>query len=396
MRVVIEAPRPIRRHALLCAFVAFAVTSCKPDTLTKPEPGALLPTEAWRIAAPGGQGTDISTVPVPFGASLLALSPRGKLVSINQATGALVWSAARGAGDALPRRLLVADDRVLWAGDSVNGLDLATGARVWTYAPAFTTAGCDPSVAGDLFIVCTRDWNVVALRARTGETVWIRPLRDSLRGVPSLVATAVSGDTVYAVVKQDYSQSLGFSAAIVFVLSRQTGAILTTIQEGNYTDFTGDMTTPTVVGNLLILSHILVNRLTAVDRFTKQVVWRVNGESGWAGFQLYGPLSVRDGIIYAASADRRVYAIASLTGTLRWKSQVLEGSQTAAVVCGPLVATWSSVNVRILSRATGAFLGQINTGPTSAYNIQTRPVVDGAALFLESAAEFRRLDCGDG
>ena len=220
MQTLVACARPCSslRRVLCCAVVALVGMGCKTDTLTKPDPEPGLPTEAWRVAAPGGQGTDISTVPVPFGSSLVALSPTGKLVAFSQATGALVRSAARGAGDALPRRLLVAEGRVLWAGDSVNGVDVATGVRVWTYAPAYTTAGCDPSVAGDVFIVCTRDWNVVALRARTGEPVWTRSLRDSLRGVPSLVATAVSGDTVYAVVKQDYSQTLGFSVAIVFLL----------------------------------------------------------------------------------------------------------------------------------------------------------------------------------
>jgi outer membrane protein assembly factor BamB len=363
------------------------------DPVVPPVQTELKPTVAWRVGAPGGQGVQISTVPAATVSSFYALTPRGALVSLNQASGATQWSAPRGSGSDAPARLLVADDRILWASDTVNGIDIANGARIWTYVPAFTTAGCDPSVSGDLFIVCTRDWNVVALRAKTGEVVWTRPLRDSLRGVPTLKATVTSGDTVYAVVKQDYSQTVGFSVAIVFAIDRRTGVILSSFQEGNYTDFLGDVTTPTVVGNNLILSHITINRLTAIDRFTRRAVWRVNGEAGWAGFQLFGPLAVRDGTIFASSADRRVYAIDALAGTVRWKSEALEGSQFAAAVCGAYVFTWTGVNVRVLNKSTGAFIGGIETGPSPAFDFSTRPVVEGSGVFLQSAAEFRKLNC---
>ena len=86
-----------------------------------------------------------------------------------------------------------------------------------------------------------------------------------------MVGVAASGDTVFAAVRQDYSQTLGFSVALLFALDRRTGAILSKTQEGNYTNFIGDIATPTVSARNVVLSHLLNNRLTAIDRITSQV-----------------------------------------------------------------------------------------------------------------------------
>ena len=69
-----------------------------------------------------------------------------------------------------------------------------------------------------------------------------------------------------------------------------------------------------------------------------------------------------NGVIYAASGDRRVYALDATAGLLRWKSPILEGSQVYAVACGPFVLTWSGVNVRVLDRATGAKINRFQPG----------------------------------
>ena len=330
--------------------------------------------------------------PVRVSGAILRVTPRGTIVALERATGSLLWTSEPGDRKSVAKRLLLNGDRLLWAGKTVAGYDIATGARVWTYTPAYDTERCDPSVAGELFIVCTDDWTVVAIRASTGEVVWTRPLRDSLAGLPQMVGVAAGGDTVFAAVRQDYSQTLGFSVALLFALDRRTGAILSKTQEGNYTNFIGDIATPTVSARNVVLSHLLNNRLTAIDRITSQVTWRFEGEAGWTGF--LGPLSMVDGEIYAASGDRRVYALDAASGLLRWKSPTLEGSQDFAVACGPFVLTWSGVNVRVLDRATGAFLSLLEYGPASTYEFTTRPVVDGTDVFLQSASEIRKMSCG--
>ena len=373
------------------ALLTVGTGACHADGPTPPAQ-PLTPVLAWKVAAPGGGGFEVSTIPVVSPTQFFGVTPRGSIVALNRATGSLAWTSEPGDRKSVAKRLLLNGGRLLWAGKSVAGYDIATGNRIWTYTPAFDTERCDPTVAGELFIVCMEDWTVVALRASTGEVVWSRALRDSLAGLPQLVGVAASGDTVFAAVRQDYSQSLGFSVALLFALDRRTGAMMSKTQEGNYTNFIGDIATPTVSAQNIILSHLLNNRLTAIDRVTSRVAWRFEGEAGWTGF--LGPLSIVDGVIYAASGDRRVYALDASSGQLRWKSPILEGSQDYAVACGPVVLTWSGVNVRVISRATGAFLSLLEYGPAPTYEFTTRPVVDGADVFLQSSVEIRKMSCG--
>jgi outer membrane protein assembly factor BamB len=376
---------------ILCGVALTSVIACKSDVSTKATDTAAVPRVVWHISPPNGVGGIVYTLAAPSPTRVFAVSPAGTILALDRATGDVLWSAEPGDRLSVSKRLLLNGDRLLWSGKSVAGYDAASGQRIWTYRPAYDTERCDPAVVGEFFIVCTDDWTVVALRAATGEVVWTRPLRDSLAGVPLMVGVAASNDTVYAAVRQDYSLTNGFSAALIFALDRSTGKILSKTQEGNYTDFTGDISTPTVNTSRIVLSHLLKNKLTAIDRFTSRVIWRFEGEAGWTGFS--GPLSVVDGVIYAASGDRRVYALDVASGQLRWKSAILEGSQDYAVACGPFVLTWTGVNVRVLRRSTGDFIELLQSGPGATYDFSTRPVVDGTDVFLQSAAEIRKVSC---
>lgn len=354
----------------------------------RPAQSDALPSQAWRVNAVGSIGLSVGTRPA-FGVSAVAaLAPSGLLVSLDRRTGSIQWtSSRRGGGRTQPSRLLLSENRVLWPGDEVNAFDATTGAIVWSYATSASAAGCDPTVSRELFIVCTDDWSVTALRASDGGAVWARQLRDSLGGLPRLVATATSGDTVYAVVEQIFSATNGGRVVLVFGIDRNTGAILFKMQEGNYTNFDGNTSTPTIVNDLLIIPHGLVNKLTAINRFTKRVVWRFLGEQGWTGFN--GPLAVVDGIVYAASGDRRVYALVASTGVLTWKSDVLEGSQSFASVCGPYVLTSTEENVRVLNRATGAYVGLLEPGS----NRTAPPSVNSTDAFVQGIVDYRLFNC---
>jgi outer membrane protein assembly factor BamB len=354
----------------------------------RPTPSDALPSQVWRVNAVGSVGLSVGTRPAFSASSVAALAPSGLLVSLNRQNGSVIWtSTRRGGGRTQPSRLLMAQNRVLWPGDEINAFDATTGAIAWSYSAASSAAGCDPSVSRDLFIVCTDDWSVIALRATDGAALWTRQLRDSLGGLPRLVATAASGDTVYAVFEQIFSTTNGGAVVLVFGLDQRTGTVLFKLQEGDYTNFDGNTSTPTIVGDLLIIPHGLTNKLTAINRFTKQVVWRFRGEVGWTGFN--GPLAVADGIVYASSGDRRVYAITVSNGALVWKSDILEGSQSFAGVCGPYVISATEENVRVLNRATGSYLGFLDPGS----NRTAPPSIDGNEAFAQGIADFRLFSC---
>jgi outer membrane protein assembly factor BamB len=104
--------------------------------------------------------------------------------------------------------------------------------------------------------------------------------------------------------------------------------------------------------------------------------------------------TVVNGVLYAASADRRVYAVEAATGAIRWKSDILDGSQELAAACGNVVIAWSGLNVRVLDRATGHFLGIINDDmPDAAYGLTSPPLTDGTELFVRSQKEYRKYSC---
>jgi outer membrane protein assembly factor BamB len=141
-----------------------------------------------------------------------------------------------------------------------------------------------------------------------------------------------------------------------------------------------------------VLPHLITNRLTGIDRFTGRVVWRLNGDPGWAGFVELP--TVVDDIVYAASADRRVYAVHAQSGSVQWKSDGLEGSQLIAAACGSLVVTWTGVNVQLLSRSTGKYLGIIDDEiPDLSYGITSPPLTNGNELFVRSQKEYRKYIC---
>jgi outer membrane protein assembly factor BamB len=369
--------------------VAFASVACTHEALAPPpvSPGV---TRAWVMPMPGVTTIQSFSRGVVTKSDFLFVTPDGMLLGASRATGTVRWTA-RGPRSS-PKGLVASGGAIIFPGVSVAGFDPLDGSTRWTFDVTSSVSNCDAASSTSLVVVCSPDWNVTAVDAASGAARWSVSLRDSLNGLPTLVGTTISGDTVYAAVKQLYSTTVGFAQALLFALSLNDGRILSLTREGNYTDFTGYVGTPIVVDRMLIIPHLINNKLTGIDRFTGKVVWRVTGDAGWAGFVSIP--TVVDGVLYAASADRRVYAIEAATGTVRWKSEILEGSQELAAACGNVVITWTGVNVRVLDRATGRYLGLINDEiPDLSYSITSPPLTDGNELFVRSQKEYRKYTC---
>lgn len=370
---------------IVCADVACTSETLAPTAVT---PGV---TRVWRMVMPGATTLTSFSHATVTGSGFSFVTPDGQLVGVSRADGAIRWST-RGPRSS-PKALIYTGGVVIYPGISVAGFNALDGSTRWTLPVTSEVSGCDAASTPTIVIVCSRDWNVTAVDVATGAARWSVSLRDSLSGLPTLVGTTISGDTVYAAVKQLYSTTVGFAQAMIFALSLHDGRILSLIREGAYTDFTGYIGTPRVVGRILIIPHLINNKLTGIDRFSGKVVWRVVGDVGWAGFVSIP--TVVDGVFYAASADRRVYAVEAATGAIRWKSEILEGSQELAAACGNVVVTWTGVNVRVLDRATGRYLGAIidEIPPGLEYAITSPPLTDGNELFVRSQKEYRKYTC---
>jgi PQQ-like domain len=191
--------------------------------------------------------------------------------------------------------------------------------------------------------------------------------------------------------QRQHPESDGRTIGLIFALAASDGHLVQAIKTGNYTDFSGYMAAPQVVGRLLILSHTNVNKLTAHDRFNGRLVWTLLGDPGWGGFG--SPPTVRGDTLFAASGDRRVYAIHALTGALYWKSEILDGSQSETAVCGPFVLSWAGLRTAVLDRRTGAQISVLDKGFDFALSYTTPPVSADSDLFVMSQREVRRYTC---
>ena len=383
----LEAASYIPRLSLIILIAG----ACAKDVLLPPlrSVGTSLFRE-WKVAMPGGTGFEIYTDMATTSSLAVFVASNRTLAAVNRADGSVRWTAPGSYSTA--KAVVISRDVATVAKDTVVAFDLETGMRRWTYWAGSPAWNCRPSSNATVVVVCTDDWRIIAIDQATGAVRWTRELRDSLGGIPTVVGTVISGDTVYAAVKQRFSPTNGFTVGLFFAIALSDGRLLREFRDGNYTDFTGYVGTPTVVGPLLIVPHLLSNKITAINRFTGQVAWRVFSDPGWEGFLRFP--TVVDGVIYGASGDRRVYAIDAATGIVRWKSEILEGSQELAFACGSVVLTWTGLNLRALDRATGNFLGSVADELTDETQVfSSAPAVDGKDLFVRSVREVRKYSC---
>ncbi|MCU0634832.1 MAG: PQQ-binding-like beta-propeller repeat protein [Gemmatimonadaceae bacterium] len=237
--------------------------------------------------------------------------------------------------------------------------------------------------------VCSRDWDVTLLDPASGAIRWVVNLEPWVRGRPTLHSVVLAGDTVYASTLEEFGGTDFRRIGRVIALDRATGRFLWQFVDGDYTDFRGFNGRPTVAGRLLIYKDAPMDWLTAIDRFEPRVVWRMLPERGWAGSP--HDVTVADGVAYVGAGDRHAYAVDVATGRVLWKSPYLQGSQSWAAPCGRFVFSWTGVTTRILDRASGAYLGDLESATES---FSDRPLVDGSDLFVGRAGEVRRYRCG--
>jgi outer membrane protein assembly factor BamB len=345
----------------------------------------------WRTPMPLGDSREITSDAASTESTYVFVASNRGLAAVNRADGTIRWSVGGPFSSARNVRTS-AGAAIVSADDSVVAFNLADGRQRWSVRTTASSANCASSSNDAIVVICTADWRVIAIDAATGAIRWSRALRDSLAGLPSVAGTVISGDTIYAAVKQVHSQANGFAIGLFFALSLEDGRILNVMRDGSYTDFSGYVGVPTVVGPQLVIPHLIENKLTAINRFTGRTSWRVVGDPGWVGF--VSVPTVVDGVLYAASADRRVYAVDASSGAIKWKSDILNGSQDLAAACGSLVLTWTGLTVRVLDRETGRFRGVIDDDmPETTYAITAPMRVDGSRLFVRSQREVRQYTC---
>lgn len=334
------------RPGFLVAFSLFAGAACQ-DILGGSGPG--LPSPLWRTPlAVRDQQSDAR--PAGDGLRLYALA--AGVIAFDAQTGAPLWRAAL--DKYVPSNVVVRDGRVFTAEAFAFAFDAASGRELWRYAPDSEGALGESTADEYAFYFGTRSRRIYALDPSNGVPRWITDVGPDWKYPGIVLGVSVSGDTVYAAVRQYNAENGYISTGWIFALDRPSGRILWSYRNGNGNDIRSVSSAPTVAGRLLLASDLHGNSFFAVDRFTATEVWRVHGAPGYVGPK-QAP-SVVGEVAYVGSSDTYVYAADLQTGRVLWKTKT-PASIRALAVCGDRIFA-NYLGLAVLDRTTGKLLGR--------------------------------------
>jgi outer membrane protein assembly factor BamB len=222
----------------------------------------------------------------------------GRVLALDPATGATLWSFAT--GDSVLAAPVVDSGRV-YAGSFdkyVYALDAARGTLLWkkdTQGAVVST----PAVAGDRVVVGNRSYDLVALDAKSGEVAWARYLWFSW-----VESSAAVRDGIAYVGSSD--------AAAVFAFEVRTGRPVWQADVFGWAWGQPAVTEPRVyVGSSSQVGYPAGHRagVMALDRTTGRTAWRYEvaaAQSGAFGFP--GSPATGAGLVFVTGLDGRLYA----------------------------------------------------------------------------------------
>jgi outer membrane protein assembly factor BamB len=151
--------------------------------------------------------------------------------------------------------------------------------------------------------------------------------------------------------------------------------------------------TPAVSGSRLFVGSFKPAGVQALDRATGKRLWRLV-----AGGAVESSPVVVDGIVYATSADRRVYAIDEETGKVRWAFRTGGEVKDSPTVANGLVYVANyAAEVFALDAKTGAVRWRRAVGGVRGDRIYSSVPVDGNFAYLATVrGTILALDARDG
>ena len=360
-----------------------------PPQITTPPPGAAPPQAAplWtaeaaapRLVEPWERG--------PQAAGNLVVAASGhdepaRVRAYDARTGRLRWTYPTG-----PNAFIraIGDGWVIVAPDfgPLIGLDLATGKQRWRFKLAPLQAAEYGTIAGDTLFIGTSftaegalDPPVVyALDLATGRQRW-RTVLD--RGTDlQWAAPVVDGRQV--LVADTLSHEGSAPTSHLHALDAGTGRVrwkadLHTSQQGFFAE-------PPVVAGGLVYVATASRRLLALDVDSGREVWRERGFPVVAG--------VRDGLVIAAIEDRLV-ALDAGSGVRRWEVPVSGRGEHWPVLDGDTVYMASVDDVIAVDAAAGTTRWRVPVDPAVGPSVRI-----GGRLYVATRSRLLALDASSG
>ncbi|WP_158086475.1 PQQ-binding-like beta-propeller repeat protein [Streptomyces phaeoluteigriseus] len=275
-------------------------------------------------------------------ARLFCASKEGRVVALNAATGAVVWSSSnlgriKRGPTAYGGLLYVASDT-----GRLAALSQETGRTIW--ATELLGAATMPAVVGDVVYTSSGGGRIYAIDAKTGNKKW----SISVEFVPSIVSV-ISGKVYFT--GRDGS---------VAAASTQSGSLVwkTRLQGRDSTGQSARCGTPAVTA-----SHLYC---TANDGTIYAFSVR-DGKRQWTyKMQAEGDrtVSVQGDDVYGADSSGRVYALDARTGMKRWSEAVPGGVVIPPLLVGrELYLGTGSGHLVVLDPSTGAWKRTLSPAP---------------------------------
>jgi len=318
---------------------------------------------AWQPRNPG------TAVLAPDGKTVFMAGADG-LHALRAATGRQVWHHRT--GEAIPGAPLLVDDTlyVVTAGGQVRAVRAKTGEKAWN-KPVELGAVVHAGLASDgerIFAVA--DPGVItAMRRKDGKVIW-RNGRTVVREflVEGHGAALVDGGVVYAGLA---------NGKLVALAARDGGAVwdvtLGDKKSGPYVDIDNTPVMTKVAGKKVVVVTSHNAGMFAVDANSGETRWRYRAEG-------LGQPYARDGRIYSAAPAGALHVVDANTGK-RVLARRLAGAPSGTLAfVGDMVLVPGGRGLQVVSRATGRGVARI----VDEFGFSAAPLLAGDSLFALS------------
>jgi eukaryotic-like serine/threonine-protein kinase len=181
----------------------------------------------------------------------------------------------------------------LYAGNQrgvLFALDAETGESRWTH-DGFGGHVAEVTVAGGVVYAAGMSAEVRALTESDGSLLWSIPLNDAVYGAPLLV---------------DHGLYLTTASGMVYAVDLESHEIIWSANHGER-----GIAAPVFDAGRIYAS--LPPNLVALDAQSGDLLWEVESSAGYFAFP-----AAANGMVYAGSGDRRLYAFNAETGEIAW------------------------------------------------------------------------------
>ncbi len=265
----------------------------------------------WEVEI-GGLGFDAG--PIMADGKVFAADADGRVIALDLATGKSLWKLELENGFMASPSF---KDGVLFVGDYngvLRALDAATGQEKWQFAAELEIDG-SPNFFGDTVLFTSQSGVLYALDLANGALRWKYETGDQLQ-----CGATLAEDRTF----------LGGCDGYLHVIDVKTGQ---PVREPLPIDSPTGSTPSVADGKIFVPTY--AGEILAFQHPTNELAWRFKDEKLSSEFK--NSVAVSQGLLVASSRNRRVFAIDTQSGQVKWEHTLRKRSDSSPVIAGQRV-----------------------------------------------------------